>query len=39
MRLNERSNVLFPQPEGPMIAVIRRSGIFKETLLTAGVPL
>ena len=31
MRLNTRSKVLLPQPDGPMMAVIRFSGISKVT--------
>ena len=35
MRLNERSSVLLPQPEGPMIAVTLVFGISSETLVSA----
>src|SRR6185437_8501853 len=38
MRFKHRSSVDFPQPEGPMMAVTKRSGSDNVTLLTARVP-
>ena len=35
MRLKTRSRVLLPQPDGPMIAVIRFSGMSKVTSFRA----
>ena len=37
MRFRQRSSVDLPHPEGPMIAVIVRSGTAIETSRTAGV--
>ena len=37
MRLNTRSRVVLPQPDGPMIAVIRFSGISNVTSFSAWV--
>ena len=38
MRLNERSSVLLPQPDGPISAVMRRRATSIETPSTAGEP-
>ena len=38
MRLSERSSVDLPQPEGPMKAVMRRSGMSMVMSRTAGWP-
>jgi len=35
MRLKQRSTVLFPQPDGPMSAVIFRALMFNDTSMTA----
>jgi hypothetical protein len=35
MRLNDRSTVLLPQPEGPMKAVMRYFSMLRLTLFTA----
>ena len=35
MRFSERRNVDFPQPDGPMSAVILFLSIFKETFFSA----
>ena len=35
MRLNERSSVLLPQPDGPMIAVTLCAGIASDTDFSA----
>lgn len=39
MRFNDLSSVLFPQPDGPMSAVMARDRTSRATPAIAGVPL
>jgi hypothetical protein len=38
MRFRQRSNVLLPEPEGPMSATVEPRGTGNETSATAGTP-